>query len=300
MTEPRPDLEHLRLFVAIADHESLGAAARSLGMAQPNASRSLSRLERQLGLSLVVRSPTGSHLTAHGAVAVQWARDVIEAAERLVSGAQALRAESTANLRLAASMTVAEYLVPAWLAEFRRRHEEVQVNLEVCNSVEVCARVARGACDLGLVESPTLPRNLHSMALARDHLVVVVSPDHGWARRRRPLLAAELAATPLITREIGSGTRVALERHLRSHSMVDPALELGSNSAVKVMAASNLAPAVLSHLAVAASLASGELVAVPVADLTLRRTLRAVWSGHITGAAEDFLRIARPGHASQR
>lgn len=293
MSGSRPDLEQLRLLVAVADHESLGAAARSLGIAQPNASRALSRLERQLRLSLVVRTPTGSRLTAHGSVVVQWARDVLDATDRLVSAASALQAETSAQLRLAASMTVAEYLAPGWLAEYRRRHDDVRISLEVCNSHDVIARVEDESCDLGLVESPSVPRRVRSAAVGQDHLVVVVGRDHPWARRRRPLLAAELAATPLIVREAGSGTRIALEHHLRGLPLVEPAVELTSNSAVKAMAAGNVAPAVLSHLAVAAALTSGELVAVPVSDLALRRTLRAVWTGRLTESAEDFLRIAR-------
>lgn len=300
MSDPRPDLDQLRLLVAIADHESLGAASRSLGMAQPNASRSLRRLERQLGLSLVVRSPTGSRLTAEGAVLIHWAREVAEAADRLVAGAKALAAESSATLAIAASMTVAEYLVPRWLTEFRARESTVRVNLEVCNSRDVFERIGRDDCDLGFVESPVVPKTLRWTAVGQDELLVVVAPTHPWARRRRPLTAEELAGTPLIVREPGSGTRISLEHHLAGHEMVGAAVELGSNAAVKVMAAGGGAPAVLSRLAVAQALDSGELVAVPVDGLRLTRRLRAVWRGELNPPAADFLgavRAAQPRRA---
>ncbi len=295
MTDPRPDLDQLRLLVAIADHGSLGAASRAIGVAQPNASRSLRRLERQLGFGLVVRSPTGSRLTTQGAVVVQWARDVLDATERLVTGAKALAAESTANLDIAASMTVAEYLVPKWLSDFRALDTHVRVNLRVCNSQEVFDRIERDECGLGFIESPAVPKGLRWTVVGRDELLVVVAPTHPWTRRRRPLTADELAATPLVVRESGSGTRISLEHHLAKHPMVDPAVELGSNAAVKVMAASGSAPAVLSRLAVAQALDSGELVAVPVDGLRLTRRLRAVWRGDLTRPATDFLTVVRAG-----
>ena len=297
MSDPRPELEHLRLLVAISDHESLGAASRALGIAQPNASRSLRRLERQLGLSLVLRSPTGSRLTPQGAVVVHWAREVVEAAERLVAGAKALSAEANASLAVAASMTVAEHLVPTWLSEFRTVDPPVRVNLKVCNSREVFERIAHGGCDLGFVESPTVPRGIRWTVVGQDELLVVVAPTHPWSRRRRPLTPEELAATPLVVREVGSGTRVSLEHHLTGHPLVEPAVELSSNAAVKVMAASGAAPAVLSRLAVAQAIEAGELVAVPVEGLRLSRRLRAVWRGDLTPPAAEFLAVVRARQA---
>lgn len=297
MSDARPELEHLRLLVAISDHESLGAASRALGIAQPNASRSLRRLERQLGLSLVLRGPTGSRLTPQGAVVVHWAREVVEAAERLVAGAKALSAEANASLAVAASMTVAEHLVPTWLSEFRTVDPPVRVNLKVCNSREVFERIQHGGCDLGFVESPTVPRGIRWTVVGQDELLVVVAPTHPWSRRRRPLTPEELAATPLVVREVGSGTRVSLEHHLTDHRLVEPAVELSSNAAVKVMAASGAAPAVLSRLAVAQAIEAGELVAVPVEGLRLSRRLRAVWRGDLTPPAAEFLAVVRARQA---
>ena len=130
-TSPSLDLSVLQLLVSVAEQGSLGAAARSAGMAQPNASRSLARLERRLGLVLLQRSPSGSTLTTEGSLVVQWARDVLDAAERLRAGASALVGERTSQLTVAASMTVAEHLVPTWLAAYQRAHADVTVRVEV-------------------------------------------------------------------------------------------------------------------------------------------------------------------------
>ena len=297
MTRLHPDLTALEILVAVAGQGSLGAAGRLLGMAQPNVSRCLARLERQLGIALVVRTPTGSSLTTEGTVVVEWAREALESVERVVEGGRALGAGRRSHLRVSASMTVAEYLVPSWLGELRRESPGSMVRLHVANSIEVVEAVVQGRADLGFVESPSVPRTVHSTSVGRDQLLVVVHPGHAWARRRQPLGLTELAATPLIVREARSGTRETLERVLARNGLapVPPELELSSNAAVKISAASGLGPAVLSELAVAGSVRTGELVAVALEGAPIRRRLRAVWRppARPTGPVADLVRIAR-------
>jgi DNA-binding transcriptional LysR family regulator len=293
----RPDLTALDLLVRVAETGSLGAAARSLGMAQPNVSRSLSRLERQLGLALLERTPTGSTLTTEGEVVVAWAREAVAAVDRVGIGARSLAEQRAAHLSVAASLTVAEYLAPRWLARFRRTHPDLRVSLEVGNSVDVLGRVERGEVPLGFVESPTVPRTVSSTTVDRDALVVVVGPDHPWARRRRPVTPEELVAGDVVLREAGSGTRDTLIRALTLVGLeLGPSrLELASTAAVKAAAADGAAPAVLSELAVAAEVATGQLVVVPVIGLELGRALRAVWlpARRPHGPAADLVRVAK-------
>lgn len=300
----RPDLTALDLLVRVAETGSLGAAARAVGMAQPNASRSLSRLERQLGLGLLIRTPGGSRLTTEGEVVVAWARDALAGVDRVVLGARSLAQQRAAHLDVAASLTVAEYLAPGWLARFRRTHPDLRVSLEVGNSAEVLARVTSGEVPVGFVESPTVPRTVSSTTVSRDALVVVVGPEHPWARRRTPLSPDDLVAGDLVLREAGSGTRETLVRALAHAGLeLGPSrLELASTAAVKAAAGAGAA-AVLSELAVQADLVTGQLVAVPVDGLDLTRALRAVWlpDRRPTGAAAELVRVARsqsPGQSS--
>jgi DNA-binding transcriptional LysR family regulator len=293
----RPDVVALELLVRVAATGSLGAAAREVGIAQPNASRALSRLERQLGLSLLVRTPAGSRLTTEGEVVVAWARDAITALDRVTIGARSLAEQRAAHLAVAASLTVAEYLAPLWLARFRRTHPDLRVSLEVGNSAEVVGQVERGEVALGFVESPTVPRSVASTTITHDTLVVVVGPDHPWARRRTPLAAADLVTGDLVLREAGSGTRETLVRALAREGLElgTSRLELASTAAVKAAAGAGEAAAVLSELAVTAELATGQLVAVPVDGLDLARALRAVWlpDRRPAGAAADLVRLAK-------
>jgi DNA-binding transcriptional LysR family regulator len=247
-----------------------------------------------------MRTTTGSRLTPQGQVVADWARATLTAAGDLMAGVAALRRQRAASLRVAASMTVAEYLMPGWLMGFRRIHPDLEVSLRVANSETVGEMVRDERVDLGFIESPSTPPGLASRRVAGDRLVVVVAPGHPWARRRKPVCASELAGTRLVVRESGSGTRTALERVLGPDRMAEPLLELSSNAAVKVAVESGIAPAVLSVLAVAADVRDGRLRDIPVEGLTLTRPLRAIWPRRrrLTDSAAALVRLAESSGAT--
>ncbi|MGH3437010.1 MAG: LysR family transcriptional regulator [Sciscionella sp.] len=291
-----PDVESLRLLVLVGETGSLGRAASELGIAQPSASKRMSTLERRLGLVLLDRTRRGSALTPAGRVVSGWAHRVLDELDGLLTGAEALRSKRDAKLRVAASMTLAEYFVPAWLGELRRSASNLYVGLQVTNSEHVVELVTDGDVDLGFIETPNPPRGLSTRQVAHDQLVLVVAPSHPWARRRRPLRVAELAATPLVVREPGSGTRQTVERVLAAAGAgeVNPLVELGSAPAVRSAVIAGSGPAVISELAVAVDLADGRLVRVEVEGVDFGRVLRAVWPGgrKLTGPAAELLALA--------
>jgi len=291
------DLMPFDLLLSVARLGSVGMAAQAHGISQPAASTRIRRLERRLGVTLIERSPHGSRLTPHGELVAGWAQAAVDAAAALEAGITSLRERGDAVLRVAASMTVAEYLLPGWLTALRGRRQTTTVALTAGNSAEVAAAVLGGAADIGFVEGPDLPPGLAARQAGSDALIVVAAPGHPWARRRSGITAAELAATPLVSREPSSGTRRSLEAALRVQAgleRVPPVAELSSTTAIKSAVAAGIGPGVLSSLAVAAELAAGTLRAVPVADLDLARRLLAVWPDgrQLTGPAADLRAIA--------
>ena len=291
-----PELTSLDLLVSVAETGSLGQAARRHGITQPAASLRIRTLERQLRLILLERGPTGSRLTQAGVAVVHWAAPVLEAMQGLLTGVGALHADQRARLRVAASMTIADHRVPGWLVALHAQASEVRVALRVGNSQQVADIVRDREADLGFVEGPRVPNGLRARVVGGDELVVVVAPGHPWTRRRRPLALSTVAATPLILREQGSGTREAVWEALsRNGTPATPAAELGSTSAIKAAVAAGEAPGVLSRLAVAGELADRRLIAVPVEEgALLRRRFRAIWLPDTppTGAAATLMTIA--------
>jgi DNA-binding transcriptional LysR family regulator len=310
MTETVHDLGALRALRAVGRHGSMAAAASVLGVSQQALSARMRTLERATGVTLLARTPSGSHLTEQGRLVVGWAEDVLDAADRLEAGLRSIRSGVSHRLAIAASQTIAEHLVPHWLVELRSveqadvaqadvtqgkvaqgnvAHDAAEqtagypptvVELTVANSTGVLELVRDGKARLGFIETPHLPSDLVTEHVRDDELLVVTAPGHPWAARRRPLGLAQIAATPLVMREAGSGTRDTLTDHLAAQ---DPplgpriAMELGTSAAVRSAIAAGVGPGVLSRLAVRDDLVLGRLVAVEVAGPPLTRQLTAVW-----------------------
>ena len=280
LREPVPDLRSLDLLRSVAELGSIRRAAQVHGVSQPAASTRLRSLERTLGLGLLDRSSGRARLTPAGIVVVQWSAALLGDAENLLGAVAATRSEGRTQLRIVASMTVAEYLVPEWLNWLRRSEPEAAVSLQMGNSEHVVEVMRASGADLGFVEGWSFPGEFSSEVVQSDDLLVVVMPSHRWARAKRPIAFGEFSSTPLVLRETGSGTREVLERELAEHGYGAIALvEVGSTTAIKAAVASGIGPGVLSRLAVRADLAEGRLVEVKVSDLKLNRSIRAIWSG---------------------
>lgn len=285
-------LPALKLLTEIADQGSLSAAARAVGMAQSNATRAVKTLERRFGYVLLNRSTRGSTLTQEGVLTVEWARDLFDSVEKLAAGTAALATPAGEELSVCASMTIAEYLFPAWLGAFHVRMPAARTSLRIMNSQQVIAAISAGTSLLGFVETPDLPADLSFTSVWTDRLVIVARPDHPWAHQGRPLTEPELVRTPLVEREQGSGTRAFLD-HAVGRRRFEPIVELNSNSAICQSVIAGLGPAVLSKLAVENELKAGRLAEIPF-EQELTRELRAIWDGRHppTGAAGLFLSIA--------
>lgn len=297
-----PDLPALEVLLTVARTGSLNSAAGELGVSQQAVSSRIRAIEAQTGVPLVSRTPRGSSLTDEGVVVAEWAARLLDVAAELDAGISALRQDRHSRLRVSASLTVAEALLPGCLVAFRaaaaRRPGQpaAEIVLTAANSDAVLARVSDGRADLGFVEGPHVPRSLRSKTVGHDRLVLVVPPGHPWARRRA-VTPAELAATSLVSREEGSGTREVLAAAL-AHALgpgvaqAPVALSLSTTSAIRAAVLAGAAPAVLSHLSVGDDLAAGRLVEVGVTGLDLRRPLRVVWRGSAglpAGAARDLV-----------
>jgi DNA-binding transcriptional LysR family regulator len=286
------DVVALELFVEAVDLGSLSAAARRRRISQPSASESLRRLERRLGVTLLVRSPRGSQPTAEGDRLVAKAREVLRALAGFTAEAEAVRAGVRSQLRVAASYTNAEYVLPARIAEFGRRHSDIAVRLTVANSDEVATMLRTGQADLGFIEGPVDLTGLRSRRIGRDELAVVVAPKHRWARAGG-LTVEVLAATPLLLRERESGTRRTYEAAAaRAGQLVaEPYGVMTSTEALKAAVRAGLGATVVSRLTVQEELDKGSLAEVPVAGINLTRDLTAVWpTGRRSTGVNELIR----------
>ncbi|HEY1529414.1 MAG TPA: LysR family transcriptional regulator [Galbitalea sp.] len=299
----RPDETTLRVLLAIETSGSLTVASASVGISQQAASARIRQFELRIGAALLIRSGRGSTLTPTGQLVAGWATEYLAASDGFVESLAALRSDVNADIAVAGSLTIAEHLLPRWLVQLRQqrggRGQATAVTMTVGNSGHVADLVRTREAVLGFIESPEVPGDLDSRLVASDELILVVHPDHDWARSRRRVTAAEVAHEPLLTREQGSGTRLALEHALAGLStplaVSAASIELPSNAAIRASVAAGAGPAILSVLAVADDLALGRVVRVRISDLTITRPLRAIWirGGSLPDAALELIEVAR-------
>lgn len=207
----------MRVIAAVARAGSIAGAATVVGTTPQAVSARLRGAERALGLHLFDRTTAGTVATATGHDVATWAAEVLEAADRFEERTEQLRAPRPGTVRVAASLTIAEHLAPAWMVETAETTAD-RVELAAMNSVEVCAAVRARDVDLGFVESTDVPGDLASTLVARDELVLVAAPG-STVGTAGGLTLAELAATPLVTREEGSGTRSSFEHLCHAHGV---------------------------------------------------------------------------------
>jgi DNA-binding transcriptional LysR family regulator len=273
-------------FVAAVESASVHGAADALGLTQSAVSKRIHALERRVGTQLLHRGRQGVRPTAAGQLLYPEAKHVLVSLARVARVAAIAGERAHHDLRLAASHTIGEFLLPTWLATLRGGGE-LHVQVDVTNSPGVLAELREGAVDVGFVEGNDALHGLEAMTLLRDELIVAVAPDHRWAGRRR-LSPSELMNERYLARERDSGTRaVAAERLARHGVALTPALEIPSTQGLK-RAVLGGGYTIVSLLAARAEIDSGALCALSVRGVDLARELRAVRRPQptLTGAAE--------------
>lgn len=293
-------MEDIQVLCALAEQGSLRAAGSALGVTQQAVSARMRRMENTLQLSLCERSPGGTRLTSNGEVVAGWAADSLASITQLMDGAATLRGGESSAMTVAASLTIAEYLLPRWMIKLRSLAADATVAVTAVNSAAVIERVSRGDHDLGFIETPDATHGLRTSKIAYDELIVVASPEHPWSYKRS-VTVNELAHTPLVSRESGSGTRLFAERALASagYGPLVSAAELPTSAAIRTAVIQGLAPAILSVLTVQEDIQLGHLVQVAVPELRMVRELRAVWrsDSDLSPSLRALLRIARGGQS---
>lgn len=278
-----PDLAGLRALALVAQEGSISAAAARLEVTQQAVSTRIRGLEKVLRVRLLVRTARGSHLTPSGELVVGWAGALLAAADEFTGAVETLDTARGMTMTVAASLTIAEHLLPEWLARWRVSlgDEGPLVQLTAANSSAVITAVREGHADLGFIETPAVPTDLGSTIVGFDSIELVAARNHRWTRGGMAT-AREVADTPLVLREAGSGTRLAFEEAMTDAGFplhAAPAAVLSTTLGVRSAIMAGVAPGALSSLAVREDIRSGRLVRIRVRNLRIKRPLTAIWPG---------------------
>ena len=252
----RLNLRQLEVFLATAHGGSTRAAADRIARSQSAASTSLAELESALGVELFDRIGRRLQLNENGRAMLPKAQSLVEHAAEI----QALFAdEHAAPLRVAASMTIGEYLLPGLVSQWAQLHPKSDVYLRIGNTSDVLAAVAGFEVDIGFVEGSQTHPDLTVQPWLDDEMVILAAPGHPLAEGYAT--TQQLSAATWALREHGSGTRqIADAWLLQNLGQVRIGFELGSTEAIKRVVAAGDALGCLSRYAVAQSLETGHLV----------------------------------------
>ncbi|MDF2529304.1 MAG: transcriptional regulator, LysR family [Gammaproteobacteria bacterium] len=271
-TYMRISTKQIAVFVAIAKQENVSKAAKALHLTQAAASMGLAELESQLGRPLFDRFGKKLIINQTGEMLLPKAIEIIDKIQEFEGLAKHSNL-MTGELKIGASTTIGNYLLPKLISKFVQHYPEVKVCLQVNNTEQIIDQMKHFQLDVGFIEGPCKPQDLKAEVWQQDELVIFSKFNHPLASQSQVSLS-ELAQAQWILREAGSGTREIFERAAHKNiNQLNVLLELGSAEAIKQSVKDSEALGCLSSLTLQNELASQTLVKLNVPELTIKRDL---------------------------
>lgn len=251
-------LRQLAIFTVVARHLHYTRAARELGVTQASVSIQIRQLEAGLGLKLFEQVGKKIHLTEAGREMYDYCQRINHQFSELETVLERLKGGGGGELRISVGRT-AKYFVPRLLAQFRQRHPEAVVHVDVATRDALLAQLEDNACDMAITGLPDNDRGLVAEPILQDSLAIIAAPGHPLARRRA-IAPAELAGEPFLMREAGSASRATVERFLSRHALaLDVVMTINSNEAIKRCVEAGLGLAVVPKCSIAHEVKAGLL-----------------------------------------
>jgi hypothetical protein len=264
----------LKVFKTVADRLSFTKAAAELLISQPAVTKQINELERLLGKPLFLRHGNRISLTDDGVRLLEYANRILALYGELRDAFVEEQGAFSGEIRLGASTTLSQYVLPGLLAKFRKLYPDVRVTLFNGNTEQIERQIADGKLDFGMIEGTASNPALHYELFMDDELVLVTSASN-TSFTREEITAADLPALPLVIRENGSGTLDVLSRELSRHGLslrqLHIEMQLGSTESIKHYLFYSDTFAFVSVQAVLDKLAANRLRVVEVGDMELVR-----------------------------
>lgn len=246
---------------------SFTKAAETLHMTQPAVTFQVRQLEEHFNTRLFDRTHNRISLTEAGRRVYEYADRIFELYDEMENAVREMTGEISGVIMIGASTTIAEYMLPALLGDFRLKYPEVNVQLKVSNTEGIVSMVENNVIDLGVVEAPVSNKNLVVEVCRMDELVAIVPPKHPLAGKK-VIRIQELLKHPYICREEGSGTREVIQEYLQRCKLtineISVCMELGSPEAVKGAVEAGMGVSIVSRATIHKELQLGTLVALPL------------------------------------
>jgi DNA-binding transcriptional LysR family regulator len=268
-------IQQLEALISLVEEGSFSRAAKRMLLTQPALTKNIKNAEDCIGARLVNRSSTGITLTPEGKILYDYARRLVRLRDEAKEKVLALRRATGGNIYLSASTIPATYILPRALSDFNKTNADIYVYIKTADSEEAMNMVLDAEVEMGIIGKKPMNKKLAADTLWKDRLVLVVSQNHPW-RRKKFVTLPELSKEPFVIREKGSGTRDLFESQLAKSKAVSldqfrVCGELGSSEAIKEAVIAGWGVSVISIHAVSRELSQGLLCEIPIQGLTMER-----------------------------
>jgi DNA-binding transcriptional LysR family regulator len=255
----------LQVFHTVARLLSFTKAAESLHMTQPAVTFQVRQLEEYFNTRLFDRTHNRISLTEAGKRVYEFSDRIFVLYAEMENAVRDMTGEISGVLIIGASTTIAEYMLPSLLGDFKKKYPDIKVHLKVSNSDGIVSMVENNDIDLGVVEAPVMNKNLVMEECRKDRLVAIVPPQHPLAAKQRVKLR-DLLGDAYIAREEGSGTREVIQEYLSDLGMhasdLHVSMELGSPEAIKGAVEAGMGISIAPEVTIQKELQLGTLVAL--------------------------------------
>ena len=283
-------LHQLQIFEAIAQHGSFTRAAEELFLTQPTVSQQMKQLTKAIGVPLYEQIGKRIYLTDAGKAVLEVGRDISQRFNDLEMTLADIKGLKQGNLKLAA-ITTAKYFVPRILGTFRQRYPGINISLQIANRQQILDRLSDNLDDLYFIGQPPEDLEINLRHFLDNPLVVIAPRNHPLAQEK--LISLErLIEEPLIMRESGSGTRMAVEGFFAENRLkMKVEMEIGSNEAIKQAIVGGLGLSVLSRHSLALEGPQGPLVVLDVEGFPIQKHWYVIYprSKQLSIVAQTFL-----------
>ncbi|MDH0673644.1 LysR substrate-binding domain-containing protein [Empedobacter sp. GD03861] len=269
----------LKVFDTVAKRLNFTKAANELNITQPAVTKHIKEIELNLNIKLFERNGTKIKLTKAGEILLKYTEEIFSVYQKMEFEIGQLQEKQKGTLRLGASTTIAQYVLPPILAEFRKRFPEIQLSLVIQNSEKIEDLLANQKIDIGLIEAQIKNRTFHYFPFMKDEIVLVSRQNHSIFTKNNIKLD-DLKNIPLVFREPGSGTLETIDLALKSKNIklneLNIEIQLGSTESIKSYVLHSDALAFLSIQSILQELKNQTLTIIDIKNLVIERNFNFI------------------------
>jgi len=290
----------LKVFHSVAVHLNFTKAAEELYISQPAVTKNIKELETELDAKLFDRLSNNVALTEAGRIVFDYAEHVLELDKKLAFDLSTLKQKYAGQLKLGASTTIGQYILPSILAKFHERHTDIALMLLNDNTEKIERALLRNEIDLGIVEGSSKNNQIKYIPFIKDEIVAIAHTSQPLSEQDEISLS-ELKSLPLVLREAGSGSLEVILKKLKEQGIrlqdLHILMHLGSTEGIKTYLANSNCLGLISINAVSKEIANGEFKVIDIKDFEIERMFYFIHThGKLSGLAEMFMRFIQQAH----